>query len=253
LHGIGGRAFGSVRLSNQQKGDYENQTVLHGNHFGCQLVSGSACVWAGRPGRHHWVITDSTGAVVPGVEVTALHLETKAAFKATTTSGGIYRIPYVPAGTYRVSSDVKGFKTSVLDQVTAAVATVVTVDLKLEVGSASESITVTSAASQLESSSSELGYTVSTQDFTTGRSTATTMGSARFRHSSTTACLEQRAILTSGASTDLQQVPMKYISRVFPSAAQTLPETAMNSSRAWTRSANSGFRPADSMPLTAAG
>ena len=111
------------------------------------------------------VVSDPTGSVVPGVEVTALHLETKAVFKATTTSGGIYRIPYVPAGTYRVSSDVKGFKTSVLDQVTVAVATVVTVDLKLEVGSASESITVTSAASQLESSSSELGYTVSTQEF----------------------------------------------------------------------------------------
>ncbi len=111
------------------------------------------------------VITDATGAVVPNVQVTATHLATHTTFKAVTTSVGVYRIPYLPPGDYEVSAALKGFKTAVVSQVVVAVATVVTADLKLELGATTESVTVSAQAAQLESSSSELGYTVSANDY----------------------------------------------------------------------------------------
>jgi hypothetical protein len=110
-------------------------------------------------------ITDATGAVVPNVQVTATELATHTVFKAVTTSVGVYRIPYLPAGDYRVSAVVKGFKTAVVEPVVVAVATVVTADLKLELGATTESVTVSANATQLESSSSELGYNVSAEDY----------------------------------------------------------------------------------------
>jgi hypothetical protein len=110
-------------------------------------------------------ITDATGAVVPNVTVTAMQLETHTTFKAVTTSVGVYHIEYVQAGNYRVSAGVKGFKTAVVEPVVVAVATVVTADLKLELGATTESVTVSADATKLESSSSELGYTASAEEY----------------------------------------------------------------------------------------
>lgn len=119
----------------------------------------------GERGAITGIITDPTGAVIPNVEVTATHLETNTTFRAVTTSAGVYRIPYLPPGNYKVTAGVKGFKTAVLEPVVVAVAAVVTADLKLELGSSVESVTVSSAGTRLEASSSELGYNVSSEDY----------------------------------------------------------------------------------------
>lgn len=119
----------------------------------------------GERGAITGLITDAGGAVVPNVEVVAVHLETNSAFRAVSTSVGSYRIPYLPPGNYKVTASLKGFKNAVVEQVVVAVAAVVTTDLKLEVGSSSESVTVSADAATLESTSSELGYTVSSADY----------------------------------------------------------------------------------------
>ena len=110
-------------------------------------------------------ITDTTGAVIPNVEVTAVQLATNTVFKAVTTSTGVYHLEYLPAGDYRVSAGLAGFKTAVVEPVVVAVAAVVTADLRLQLGAANESITVSADATKLESSSSELGYSVSAQEY----------------------------------------------------------------------------------------
>jgi hypothetical protein len=129
------------------------------------LVLASTALGQGERGAITGTITDPGDAVVPAVTVTATNLQTNAVFKAVTTSVGVYRIPYLPPGNYRVSAELRGFKTAVVEPVEVAVAAVVTANLKLEVGSTSESITVSAESVRLESSSSELGYSVSTKDF----------------------------------------------------------------------------------------
>ena len=111
------------------------------------------------------LITDASGAVVPNVEVNATNLVTNISFKAVSTSSGVYRIPYLPPGNYRVSAGISGFKKAVIEPVTVAVAAVVTADLRMELGSAVESVTVSAEATRLESSSSELGYNVTSDEY----------------------------------------------------------------------------------------
>jgi Carboxypeptidase regulatory-like domain len=119
----------------------------------------------GERGAITGLITDAAGAVVPNVEVTATHLQTNSVFKAVSTSVGVYRIPYLPAGSYRVNAALKGFKNAVAEPVVVTIAAVVTTNLKLELGSSTETITVSAEITRLESSSSELGYSVSSADF----------------------------------------------------------------------------------------
>ena len=110
-------------------------------------------------------ITDTSGAVIPNVEVTATQLATNTTFKAVSTSTGVYHIEYLQAGNYRVSASFQGFKTAVVEPVVVSVASVVTANLTLELGATNESVTVSAEATRLESSSSELGYNVSAEDY----------------------------------------------------------------------------------------
>ena len=129
------------------------------------LLCTSPAIAQGDRGAITGVITDSAGAVVPNVEVVVTQISTNTTFRTVSTSVGVYRVPYLPPGTYRVTAGLSGFKKAVVEPVEVATASVVTADLKLELGSVSESVTVSAEATRLESSSSELGYTASGEDY----------------------------------------------------------------------------------------
>src|SRR5215813_8870473 len=86
-------------------------------------------------------VLDSTGAVLPGVTVTARCGDTGAARTATTDQAGGFTIPELPVCVYKVTAEIAGFKTISRD-VQIAVSTVAKVDFRLEVGAQSETITV---------------------------------------------------------------------------------------------------------------
>src|SRR3989442_2038979 len=87
-------------------------------------------------------VTDSTGAVVPGANVTAKSEETGFTRSTATNSAGVYSFPELPLGTYTVEVALSGFKTSVVKGVALNVADVRAVDVKLETGAVSENVTV---------------------------------------------------------------------------------------------------------------
>ena len=133
----------------------------------CLLVSIGA-LWAqGERGTFNGIITDATGSVVPGATVTATNVETNVETQATSTDAGVYRLPYIPAGTYKISVSKPGFQTAVAENVILHVAQTLTVDFKLQVGAVSEQVTVSSEAPLLESSSAEVGRYVSKKEFDT--------------------------------------------------------------------------------------
>ncbi len=103
------------------------------------------------------VVTDSTGAVVPGVEVKIIDKVTGVITTAISTDAGAYRAPYVPPGTYKITASLPGFKTAVADNVEVLIAQTVTVDFKLEVGEVSEQVTVSAKTPLLETSTPEIG------------------------------------------------------------------------------------------------
>jgi len=125
-------------------------------------------LWAqGERGAFNGTIADGTGAVVPGAVVKATEPTTNVETTAITTDAGIYRMPYMPAGTYRISVTKPGFQTTIRENITLHVAQTLTVDFSLKLGGLSEQVTVSAEGTLLESSSAEIGRYVSKKEFDT--------------------------------------------------------------------------------------
>jgi outer membrane receptor protein involved in Fe transport len=101
-------------------------------------------------------VTDSSGAPVPGATVTVINTNTNLAREATTSAEGVYHVVNVQPGTYRVRVSLTGFKEYVRDGVPVASTTVTRVDVALEVGALTETITVQSETSLLQTDTGDV-------------------------------------------------------------------------------------------------
>ncbi len=94
-------------------------------------------------------VTDPNGAVVAGATVKATNIATNTVTDTQTTDAGLYRFPTLPVGIYKVSAEAAGFKSAAVENVTLTVGQTVTQDIKLEVGVATETVTVQAGGEQL--------------------------------------------------------------------------------------------------------
>ena len=106
-------------------------------------------------------VTDQAGAMVPGAAVAITNTDTGISTRAATTDTGNYTIPDLPAGPYQVSVTKDGFKRFVQSGITVAVAATARVDVSLQVGAATESITITSEAPLLKTEDAEVTHDMS--------------------------------------------------------------------------------------------
>jgi hypothetical protein len=110
-------------------------------------------------------ITDPGGANVPSASVTARNTETGLTRTATTDADGNYRIDVLPVGNYEIEvSATSGFKKALQKGVVLRVNDTARVDMTLEVGAVSEQVTVTTAPPEINTSTTELGRTVQSQE-----------------------------------------------------------------------------------------
>ena len=107
-------------------------------------------------------VSDPAGAVVAGAPIQTKNVETGAVYDVTTSTTGNYTFSQLPVGTYEVVVSVAGFKKYTRNSLVVEVAAVVRVDIALEVGSASESVTVNESAPLLKTESGELSHNVQT-------------------------------------------------------------------------------------------
>ena len=105
-------------------------------------------------------VTDPAGAVVATAAVEARNTATGIAYQAASTSTGNYTIAQLPVGTYDVSAAVPGFKKYVRQGVTVGVAEVLRIDLALEVGAATESVTVQADAPLLRTETGDISHQI---------------------------------------------------------------------------------------------
>ena len=105
-------------------------------------------------------VSDPAGAVIANAPVEAKNTESGSIFQAGTSATGNYTLAQMPVGTYEISVTVPGFKKSVRPGVIVSVAATVRIDFALEVGAASESVTVQAEAPLLKTESGELSHTV---------------------------------------------------------------------------------------------
>ncbi len=105
-------------------------------------------------------VSDASGSVMGNAKVTVINEGTGFTRTVTSDSNGDYTVPQLPTGRYTVTSEMTGFKAMALSNVELGVDQRVRIDLKLEVGAMTESVSVEATAPLLQTSSSELGTTV---------------------------------------------------------------------------------------------
>jgi hypothetical protein len=131
--------------------------------FWCFVVLLSSLPAAGQRflGEFTGTVRDPGGAVVSGAKVTALEPTTGRSWTAETNEDGIYRLVSLPVGaSYDVTVEHAGFKRARLEAVTLDVGEAKRLDLKLEVGDVSESVTVTDEANLLNFEKGEVSAVV---------------------------------------------------------------------------------------------
>jgi hypothetical protein len=123
------------------------------------LVSVSAC-FAQSTATLSGAVTDPSGAVVPGAQVTVHSLATGLDRQLVTDSAGIYVVPSLEPGDYEVQAKAAGFSQYTVKKVTLQVDQRVTVNMALAVSSAGETIQVESTASQIETQTMTVGQVI---------------------------------------------------------------------------------------------
>ncbi|HKE25950.1 MAG TPA: TonB-dependent receptor [Bryobacteraceae bacterium] len=105
-------------------------------------------------------VRDQTGALVPGAAVAATNTQTGVVTTATTDDKGGFLVSFLLPGTYYVSAEKGGFKKAVRQGVTLLVAETTRIEINLEIGSTTETTTVTGEAPLVKVDTSEIGEVI---------------------------------------------------------------------------------------------
>src|SRR5215813_12579048 len=106
------------------------------------------------------MVKDPTGAVLPRVEIALINVNTNERRIQVTNSEGGYVFPAMPPGTYRLEAELQGFKRFVRDQLAVEVQQRLEIEVVLQVGATSESVTVKEETPLLQPTTSSLGQVV---------------------------------------------------------------------------------------------
>src|SRR5947199_1101125 len=101
-------------------------------------------------------VRDSTGAVIPGAMIAAIRTETNLRRTATSNEAGLFSIPDLPPGKYRVQVSVPGFQTRVVENIELVVGQEFVLNAALQVGALTEQVTVASEAPLVGTSTSQV-------------------------------------------------------------------------------------------------
>ena len=119
-------------------------------------------------------IKDLSGAIIPGSRVVLRNTAQDTVTERTSNAAGEFEFPSVLPGNYTLTTEHAGFKTTATAPFSVTVSARQRVDLVLAIGQADQSITVTDAASLLETDSSDRGEVVAARETSTFRLTGAT-------------------------------------------------------------------------------
>ncbi len=111
-------------------------------------------------------VTDPTGAVIAGATVTVNSRVTGQEYKVTSSDNGTWTVPALGAGQYTVTIEAQGFKKSVVDNVTLNAGVPATVNVTMEIGSATESVVIQGGAEVLQTQSASISTTITGRQIT---------------------------------------------------------------------------------------
>ena len=113
-------------------------------------------------------VTDTSGGLVPQATITVTNKETGKTETTTASDEGFYRVSALPPGTYTVTAEKTGYKKKILENVSVRAEAVQAVNISLDVGEVSATVTVSQeAASPLESEQANIDKGITTQEIRT--------------------------------------------------------------------------------------
>jgi len=124
------------------------------------LLTPSLALGQGLTGSLVGVVTDNSGAVIPGVNVEALNENTGAVATAQTSADGSYEFPLLRPAPYKVTAKAEGFRTLERTGLMVRSTETLRADLTLELGVVSEIVTVSEAAPLLQTDQPTLGHVI---------------------------------------------------------------------------------------------
>src|SRR5437867_194259 len=123
----------------------------------------SVNLWAQATAQISGTVRDQTGAVLPGVEITATQAETGVARSTVTNETGSYALPNLPLGPYKLEAGLPGFRTFVQTGISLQVNSSPAINPDLEVGQVSEQVEVQANAAVVETRNAGVGQVIENQ------------------------------------------------------------------------------------------
>ena len=127
------------------------------------LVMSSTSGWAQATAQINGTLTDPTGALLPGVEVTATQTGTGISRTIITNETGSYVLPNLPLGPYRLEAVLPGFQSFAQTGIVLEVGRNVAINIVLEVGQVAQTIEVTADATMVETRNLSVGQVMDTE------------------------------------------------------------------------------------------
>ncbi|HYI92189.1 MAG TPA: TonB-dependent receptor [Bryobacteraceae bacterium] len=106
------------------------------------------------------LVTDTSGAAITDATVTVTDIDRSVVFKGNSNESGFYLVSPVPPGRYRIEAEKAGFRRFVIETYPIATQQKAGVDIRLDVGAVSESVTVSSSAQLVETTTATLSGVV---------------------------------------------------------------------------------------------
>lgn len=102
-------------------------------------------------------VSDAQQAMVPGVRIELIHIDTGGRYETVSAQDGLYTAPFLTPGLYRVTAETAGFKRYVREGVRVSTNERTTLDIPLEVGDVVETVTVSAEVPLLQTASASTG------------------------------------------------------------------------------------------------
>jgi hypothetical protein len=115
-------------------------------------------------GAFNGVVTDATGAHIAGAKVVVVEVNTRTRMETITDSAGHYNVPFLLPGDYDVTVNMSGFKEYARRAIHLGAGENPTIDAKLEVGEASQTMEVTDVVPMINSESASIGQAITTAE-----------------------------------------------------------------------------------------
>ena len=133
--------------------------------LGCLLglllfVFSTSAGWAQTTGTLRGTVTDPSGAVVPGANLTAIQSETHVSRATATNESGDYEFPALPVGRYTLGVQAAGFKEARVGEIEVRLGHVSAVDVRLELGPVAQTVNAEAAAPLIEIVNTQVGAVV---------------------------------------------------------------------------------------------